>query len=150
KKFLRRNKAPALAAGALAALVIGSLAVTLASNYRVNRALDDRTAAYVDLEREQEKTALALGRETALTAQVTESLTAERREANINRLALADRELSLNHIGEVNRLLDECPDDFRLWDWRYLKRRCHRDVLTLSGHRGGVNAVAFGPGAQWI
>ena len=33
--------------------------------------------------------------------------------------------------------------DLRNWEWYYLKGLCHRDLLTLRGHGGGVLALAW-------
>jgi eukaryotic-like serine/threonine-protein kinase len=49
-----------------------------------------------------------------------------------------------NMVG-VEKLLDECPPDRRGWEWYYLKRLCHTDLLTLGGHTDAVNGVAYSP-----
>ncbi len=45
----------------------------------------------------------------------------------------------------VEKLLDECPPARRGWEWYYLKRLCHTDLLTLGGHTDAVNGVAYSP-----
>ena len=37
---------------------------------------------------------------------------------------------------QVEKLLDDCPTDRRSWEWHYLKRLCHTELLTLRGHSG--------------
>jgi WD40 repeat protein/serine/threonine protein kinase len=50
------------------------------------------------------------------------------------------------NVGErTDQLLDDCPVDRRHWEWHYLKRFCHADLLTLTGHTGWVYCVAFSP-----
>ena len=49
-----------------------------------------------------------------------------------------------NMVG-VEKLLDVCPPDRRGWEWYYLKRLCHTDLLTLGGHTDAVNGVAYSP-----
>jgi WD40 repeat protein/serine/threonine protein kinase len=49
-----------------------------------------------------------------------------------------------NMIG-VEKLLDECPPERRSWEWHYLKRLCHSDLLTLRGHSDAVHGVAYSP-----
>jgi WD40 repeat protein len=49
------------------------------------------------------------------------------------------------NLAGVEKLLDECPSDRRGWEWHYLKRLCHTDLLTLSGHTDAVNGVAYSP-----
>jgi WD40 repeat protein/serine/threonine protein kinase len=62
-----------------------------------------------------------------------------------NRIALADRYRLTNQVARADELLDLCPPALRLWEWPYLKRLCHADLLTLRGHAGAVNCVAFSP-----
>jgi WD40 repeat protein len=49
-----------------------------------------------------------------------------------------------NMVG-VEKLLDDCPPDRRGWEWYYLKRLCHTDLLTLTAHADAVNGVAYSP-----
>ena len=42
------------------------------------------------------------------------------------------------NMAQVEKLLDECPTDRRGWEWYYLKRLCHTDLLTLEGHTDAV------------
>lgn len=64
-------------------------------------------------------------------------------------MRLAQRELELGNVERVVSLLEAhrpAPDatDLRGFEWHYLWRRCHRD-LVLRGHRGDVHAVQFLP-----
>jgi WD40 repeat protein len=64
----------------------------------------------------------------------------------LQHLALAAAELRNNSMVRVEQLLDACPSDYQHnWEWRYLKQQCHRDLLTLRGHDGGVFGLAFSP-----
>src|SRR5260370_2488100 len=45
----------------------------------------------------------------------------------------------------VEELLDACPTAGRSWEWHYLKRLCHTDLLSLKGHNGSVQTVAYSP-----
>jgi WD40 repeat protein len=46
---------------------------------------------------------------------------------------------------EVEKLLDDCPPVRRSWEWHYLKRLCHTDLLTLRGHSDAVSGLAYSP-----
>src|SRR5207247_1833664 len=35
--------------------------------------------------------------------------------------------------------------DLRGFEWHYLRRLCHSDLLTLKGHTGNVCSVAYSP-----
>src|SRR5262249_50865705 len=67
-----------------------------------------------------------------------------------NRIALAHQAWQGYHVDQADRLLDEClpaggRPDLRSFEWHYLKRLCHADLLTLSGHSLPVRVVAFSP-----
>jgi WD40 repeat protein len=48
-------------------------------------------------------------------------------------------------MAQVEELLDECPTERRGWEWHYLKRLCHTDLLTIEAHSGAVDGVAYSP-----
>jgi WD40 repeat protein/serine/threonine protein kinase len=51
-----------------------------------------------------------------------------------NRIALADREWWANNVPGVETLLDHYTADTRRgWEWHYLKRLCHAELLTVAG-----------------
>jgi WD40 repeat protein/serine/threonine protein kinase len=111
-----------LLASSVAALALVALVVGLAYNARLQKAF---TA-----EEEQRKRA-----ETTLY---------------FNRIVLAEREWHTNNVGRAELLLDECPQNLRGWEWRYLKRLCHADLMTLRGHGDQVYGVAFSPDAKLL
>src|SRR5262249_36493094 len=59
--------------------------------------------------------------------------------------ALARAEWRDGSVGHVRLLLDECSAERRNWEWRYLDRLCHAELLTLRGHAGWVYNVAYSP-----
>jgi WD40 repeat protein/serine/threonine protein kinase len=60
-------------------------------------------------------------------------------------IARAVAGLREGNMVQVEKLLDDCPPDRRSWEWHYLKRLCHTDLLTLRGHSEGINGVAYSP-----
>jgi WD40 repeat protein/serine/threonine protein kinase/Flp pilus assembly protein TadD len=60
-------------------------------------------------------------------------------------IARADLEWWSYNVGRADQILDECPTEHRHWEWRYLKRQCHTDLVTLQGHTGYIFGVAFSP-----
>src|SRR5262249_50915581 len=69
----------------------------------------------------------------------------ERRSPDFYGIPPADPGGGLNNPDKVEAILDDCPKEMRQWEWRYLKRLCHQDLLTLRGHEEGVSGVAFSP-----
>jgi WD40 repeat protein len=81
------------------------------------------------------------------TGLIWRALERERREANFHRITLAHRELSADNLGRALKLLEECPDDLREWEWHYLMRLCTIEPLVLRDKKE-VNSVAFSPDGE--
>jgi len=162
RKFARRHRVALGMTGMAAALLTFALVTLAFANVRINdalttktealtektsaltaktRALDDLSMAKQDLESanlnlkqavealsdEQNKTKLALDQERV--ARYSQSI------------ALAYRELEAGLSTRAEYLLAECPDHLRGWEWNYLKRQCHRELVAFRG--GGTPHVAF-------
>src|SRR5262249_47730784 len=68
--------------------------------------------------------------------------------ANMN---LAQQDWGSHNVGRLRRLLSETQASReRGFGWYYWQRLCHRDRLTLWGHAGAVNSVAFSADGQRI
>jgi WD40 repeat protein len=81
----------------------------------------------------------------------TDSLEAEkqakdklRRDSYFHHISLAHRDLSADNLGRALKLLEECPEDLREWEWHYLRRLCVVEPLFLRDTTE-VNGVAFNP-----
>src|SRR5262249_26286252 len=59
--------------------------------------------------------------EEALLAQ-TEALARERRSLYFQRIARADLELAAGNVDRAEQILEDCPREYRHWEWSYLKR----------------------------
>jgi eukaryotic-like serine/threonine-protein kinase len=70
------------------------------------------------------------------------ALAGERRFLYYNRVTFAERELDDNNPFRAEPLLDECPPERRNWEWHYLKRQCHTDLLTFSAHESKIWSLA--------
>jgi WD40 repeat protein len=64
-----------------------------------------------------------------------------------HRVTLAHAALSANNLGVALKFLDECPEDLRGWEWRYLMRLCRVDPLVVRG-KPPVYGVAFSPDGE--
>ena len=62
-----------------------------------------------------------------------------------NSIALAHREILAGNLGEGQTLLRECPERLRDWEWSYLAHLCEAEPITLPGHPGSTQTVAFSP-----
>src|SRR5262249_8001170 len=63
-----------------------------------------------------------------------------------HRVHLAHQAWWDNNVGQAQRLLDDCPAELRGWEWGYVQRLCHTELLALPGGPGcGGHGVAFDP-----
>src|SRR5262249_54870673 len=68
-----------------------------------------------------------------------------------NRIAVAERELFLNHdIGLASDLLEQCPPPLRGWGWHYLMRLRDGGQPPLAGHKAGLWMAAFSPDGRRV
>ncbi len=51
-------------------------------------------------------------------------------------IVAADQAFGANDPIQAERLLVDCPHWLRNWEWRYLNRRLHCELLTIQGHSG--------------
>jgi WD40 repeat protein len=71
----------------------------------------------------------------------------QRRQAELNQylhhIARAQAELGHGNLSQARRLLDDCHSDQRSWEWQYLDRLCHGELLTLRGSFVQADKVTF-------
>ena len=65
-------------------------------------------------------------------------------------IEVAHQEWRENNVPATLALLDSTRPDLRGWEWRYVHRLCHSDLLTLKGHTGPVNSASFSPDGSRI
>ncbi len=130
-RWCRRNPAAAgfLAASMVATLALVGVVVGSFDNARV-RASERRS----------------------ITAEQNAVAAAEREQrlGYIHQIVLAEREWSGNNMPRAEQLLDACPQERRGWEWHYLKRLCHCEILTFRGHKGFVGDASFSPDGRQI
>jgi WD40 repeat protein/serine/threonine protein kinase len=131
--WARRRPAAAalLLVSAVAALALVGAGVAFAYNARLE-------AKNVEIA----KASAEIDRALAKATQALEEAEFQRYFHHIARAAAGWHE---GNMAGVEKLLDECPPRRRGWEWHYLKRLCHTDLLTLSGHTDAVNGVAYSP-----
>jgi WD40 repeat protein/serine/threonine protein kinase len=135
RKFARRNKAALVTATAVGLAVLLAVAGLATST--------------VLIAREQQATTNALQAESRTRADLEQALERERQNSYYQRIALAEREWSANNFGRVEQLLDTCPADLRGWEWHYLHRLRHDNLLPLR-HAAAVSSAVFSPDGRWI
>jgi eukaryotic-like serine/threonine-protein kinase len=122
RKFVRRHKRAVLT-GSVAAVAL--VAGTLLFQEERARTAETRFRAASDLATAEAEARSRL--ETQLYRQ---------------RIALAEREWSVNNLSGMEALLERCPRDLRDWEWHYLKRLRHTTHPPLR-HESPVFDAAF-------
>lgn len=72
-----------------------------------------------------------------------------------SRIALAEREWLANDVARAEYLLDRCLPgagypDRRGFEWHYLKRLCHADLLTFHAHREHIRGITYTPDGKHL
>lgn len=84
-------------------------------------------------------------RDAAIAAQAE----AERQRETLERfdyrraIRSAHQEWRHANVSAALALLDSTRTDLRGWEWRYVHRLCHSDLLTFKAHTGQVASVSF-------
>jgi WD40 repeat protein len=73
------------------------------------------------------------------------------RQLYATNIGIAERELTQNHdIALAERLLDDCREDLRGWEWRYLRRLLDGQRPPLAGHERGLWMVDYSPDGRHV
>jgi WD40 repeat protein len=165
-KWAKRRPAAAALVGvsglAAGLLVIGSLLANVliaAQQRQTQEALDRERDARADLSQALDDRTKALGDRTkalddrtkafdalSVEKQATQrALAAEQQVTYMHRVALAQREWQANNVARAEELLDSCPAELRHWEWHYLKRLCHAELLRLGSPSKQITGLAFHP-----
>jgi WD40 repeat protein len=140
-RWAKRRPAAAalLVVSGVTAMALVGLGVGAWYHQRLQAAYDETERARQGEEEQRKETEVALAREQS-------ALKRERSLFYLNLIVLAEREWSANNVGRARELLADCPKDLRGWEWHYLQRLCHPEILTLPGH--GISEpwnVTFSP-----
>jgi WD40 repeat protein/serine/threonine protein kinase len=98
---------------------------------------------HAQLRREHERTEKALAGEQ-------DARRKEKRYLYVTDVSLADRLYRENQLYRARQLLENCAVEQRGWEWRYLDRIAHADLLSLTGHTQPVHTLALAPRRGWL
>jgi WD40 repeat protein/serine/threonine protein kinase len=164
RKFVRRHKVRVLAGSLILLALVGGLIGTVfgvmeGKNQRVANALRgqaerDRDSAEKARDGEQQARASAESAqkeaETARDGEKTARAEVFREKEKLaafeygRTMRVVLQECGDNNILAARGLLDGTRKDLRGWEWDYLHRLCHADLLTLR-HGGSVKSAVFSP-----
>jgi WD40 repeat protein/serine/threonine protein kinase len=127
-KFARRKKAVLITASLVGLVVLLAAVGLVASNAQI---------------REEQKQTREEQRKTE------EALKREKQTQYYQRIALAAQARANSQASHAEGLLGLCPDEFRGWEWHYLKRLPFAQFPTLH-HPAAVTRVTFSPDGRLI
>ncbi|MBI3861063.1 MAG: hypothetical protein HY290_04125, partial [Planctomycetia bacterium] len=87
--------------------------------------------------------------QAARQAEVEQRAAAERARDRVeaalyfNRISLAQQYWLADNLVGSRRILDDCPPELRAWEWRYLDRMHHADLVTLPGNGQFTTSLKF-------
>ena len=128
-----------------AALAIASVLATLIAFAGITWQWQEAEGARQEASERARREAAAHARERDAHRRTDDAREAAEQTLYFHRIALADRERIMNNIGGADRLLAECPEALRHWEWQYLSRVCHLERSTIRGWEGPISAVAWSP-----
>jgi len=138
RKMLRRHRMPVAVAAAFAFLVMAS-AVALAFLYRSARS----SAALAEQQR------LAAVEAQDLASRNEQAAIAEKQKAEhvwyCTLVAQAARDIEESAYHRARQFLEACSPVCRNWEWGWLQRLTHLDLMTVVAHDGIVRCVDFSP-----
>ncbi|HYH66673.1 MAG TPA: serine/threonine-protein kinase [Urbifossiella sp.] len=100
-----------------------------------------------EIQAKERETNEAYLRECALRYKLTDALAREQQTLYLERVAGAGRLVSSNQLPQAWKLLDQCPEAARGWEWQYLDGLRRAAPRPLTGHDAWVaHAVFLGDG----
>jgi WD40 repeat protein len=161
-KWARRRPAVAalLAVSALASLLV--VAALVHSNIRISGEQRQTREALDALQNEQGKTRDLLERERQLSEEKTKNLLAlqaaeqktqsllarQERVSYEQAIVLGEREAESNHTDQLEKLLENCPESLRQWEYYRLYRVAHGE--RFSRDHAGARFLAWSPDGKQL
>jgi WD40 repeat protein/serine/threonine protein kinase len=132
-------------AGSALVLLVGTIVALATSNAVITHEQEVTKKAL-----QAEQAALSAEKDAVLAKE--QALEREQQLSYFYRIGLADHAWSNGNIARAEELLDDCPARLRHFEWYYLKRLCHADLLTLrlEGQPTGPASVAFSPDSSHL
>ena len=145
QKFLRRNKALVRSVAAVIAALLFGLVLSLIGFANAYRASQRAEVARVDEQRQRMRAETE--ERKSRQALLNEQAHLERVDTNLyyQQIARIHREWLSNNLDNANRILGECSEKRRGWEWQYLKQVVRPKVKLFEGHTDKVVDVAFSP-----
>ena len=158
QKLIRRNKGAFAAAAAVFLALLTGLGLTAWQAVRATKAENEaRTKAGVaETQQARAETEAGLARAAQRQAEQERARAEQQRaraegNAYVISMNLLPQAWAQHNVTRVKELLEETAAyPGRGFEWYYWQRQTHLDLMTLRGHLGSVNSVAYSPDGQRI
>jgi len=129
----------------LMAVLLGGLGGSAVWQWRVaERAWDGEKQARGVAERARDAAESARSQaETARDGEISEPVSNWQAASTDGPWRSPTRSGGENNLAATLALLGSTGADFRGWEWDYVHRLCHSDLLTLKGHTDFVSSASF-------
>jgi WD40 repeat protein/tRNA A-37 threonylcarbamoyl transferase component Bud32/Flp pilus assembly protein TadD len=137
-RWCRRNPAVAALGAVVAILLLAAAVGGTAAAFWYKAAARREAGLRLLADQTRAKAEDSADAEAKARAEMTTTL-------HFHRIALAYRDWMGANAGMADRRLDECEERLRHWEWYYLKRLCHSELMELRGHDEVLSWVGFSP-----
>jgi WD40 repeat protein/serine/threonine protein kinase len=153
-KWVRRNPTLAAVYGlVMVVAVLGLVGGSIAWLWKqAESARDQAETARQEAAGARDALEVSLGAEETAKRQAEEALKGEAQAKEelaqlsyIHSINLAQRDWEAGHVVRARTLLEGCDKERRGWEWHYLNRIAHPEILTLQGHTEAVGRAVFSP-----
>ncbi len=147
----RRRVQRTLAAAVAGLVVVVGVGIALASLWREAESARDQLSVQQQATEAARVDAVRL---KGLAEQAQEEVERQRAKLAVveygRSMELAHQEWRDNNVPTASTLVDGAEPKLRGWEWRYLHRLCHLELLTLQGHTSRVTFASFSPDGRRI
>lgn len=144
RKWARRNRGLVAAGVAVMVAFLAFAAVGFAvSGARVGAQRELTEKANAELRGRNAELDRTVGALNRTTADLTAALRQARQAEYTYRFLAARREWLEGNFARANQLLDDCPEEFRRWEWGYLKNLGRPGLFSISGRSQLTFQLAF-------
>jgi WD40 repeat protein len=140
---LRRHPVVAALVLTTVAALVGAVAVLAESNARIREKEREAQLAYLRECALRYKLEDALARDQITRRELEDTLRREQRALYLERVSSAGRLYTANQLAEAWAVLDQCPEPFRGWEWRYLDSLRRAKNVAPVAHPALVSRVRF-------
>ncbi|MHC4112186.1 MAG: protein kinase domain-containing protein, partial [Planctomycetota bacterium] len=155
RKFVQKHRKTVVAVVTVVSVLIVGFLVSTAMYFVADEALDKEAVAHKVAEQARQKEADARVKAEQAESIAQKQRNEARRSLYCAHMLVARQDWEGGRVAGLAQLLDSHRPkpgqaDLRGWEWYYLDSLCNLSLLTLRGHTGAVNSVAWSPNGRYL